>query len=102
MAATLLALYKRPEGGDDAVQTFWERYRNEHMPLIEKVPGLRGTKIWNVSRRYVGEDIIATCEMYFDDNDALKAGMRSDEMRVAGEKLNEFADGLLTLVALSE
>jgi hypothetical protein len=40
--------------------------------------------------------------MYFDDNDDLKAAMRSDEMRVAGDKLNEFADGLLTLVALSE
>jgi len=102
MAATLLALYKRPEGGDDALATFWKRYRDEHMPLIEKVPGLRGVKVWNVSRRYTGEDFVATCEMYFDDVDALKAAMRSDEMRVAGDKLNEFASGLLTLVALSE
>jgi hypothetical protein len=23
MAATLLALYKRPEGGDEALETFW-------------------------------------------------------------------------------
>ena len=51
------------------------------------MPGLRGTKVWTVSRRYVGEDFVATCEMYFDDNDALKAAMRSDEMRVAGDKL---------------
>jgi hypothetical protein len=28
--------------------------------------------------------------------------MRSDEMRVAGDNLNEFADGLLTLVTLEE
>jgi len=48
MAATLLALYKRPDGGDEALQTFWQRYRDEHMPLIAKVPGLRGTKVWNV------------------------------------------------------
>jgi uncharacterized protein (TIGR02118 family) len=102
MAATLLALYKRPEGGDEALATFWRRYRDEHMPLIERVPGLRGTKVWTVSRRYAGEDIVATCEMYFDDSDALKAGMRSDEMRVAGDNLNEFASGLLTLVALTE
>lgn len=102
MAVTLLALYKRPEGGDDALVTFWQRYRDEHMPLIDKVPGLRGTKVWNVSRRYAGEDFVATCEMYFDDVDALKAAMRSDEMRVAGDNLNEFASGLLTLVALSE
>jgi uncharacterized protein (TIGR02118 family) len=102
MAATLLALYKRPEGGDEALATFWRRYRDEHMPLIERVPGLRGTKVWTVSRRYAGEDIVATCEMYFDDSDALKAGMRSDEMRVAGDNLNEFTSGLLTLVALTE
>ena len=50
MAATLLALYKRPEGGDEALEMFWRRYREEHMPLIEKVPGLRGTKIWNVAK----------------------------------------------------
>ena len=102
MAVTLLALYKRPEGGEEALQTFWQRYRDEHMPLIDKVPGLRGTKVWNVSRRYAGEDIVAMCEMYFDDNDAIKAAMRSDEMRVAGDNLNEFASGRLTLVALSQ
>src|SRR3954471_8773384 len=102
MAATLLALYKRPDGGDDSLATFWRRYRDEHMPLINKVPGLRGTKIWNVSRRYVGEDLVAMCEMYFDDKPALKAGMASDEMRIAGDSLNEIAPGLLTLVALEE
>jgi uncharacterized protein (TIGR02118 family) len=102
LAATLLALYKRPEGGDEALHAFWQRYRDEHMPLIDKVPGLRGTKVLSVSRRYVGEDLVAICEMYFDDADALKAGMRSEEMRVAGDNLNEFANGLLTLVALSE
>jgi|SRR4051794_11012791 len=102
MAATLLALYKRPDGGDDSLATFWRRYRDEHMPLINKVPGLRGTKIWNVSRRYAGEDLVAVCEMYFDDNDALKAGMRSEEMGAAGANLNEIAPDLLTLVALEE
>jgi len=102
MAATLLALYKRPEGGDEALQMFWQRYRDEHMPLIEKVPGLRGTKIWNVSRRYTGEDLVATCEMYFDDQAALDTAMASDEMCVAGRNLREIAPGLLTLVALEE
>src|SRR4051794_3705155 len=102
MAVTLLALYKRPEGGDEALATFLQRYRDEHMPLIEKLPGLRGTKIWNVARRYAGEDVVALCEMHFDDSDALKAAMRSDEMRAAGDNLGEIAPGLLTLVALEE
>lgn len=100
MAATLLALYKRPEGGDEALQTFWQRYRDEHMPLIEKVPGLCGTKVWSVPKRFAGEDLVAMCEMYFDDEAALEAAMASDEMRVAGRNLREIAPGLLTLVAL--
>ncbi len=102
MAATLLALYKRPEGGDEALATFWQRYRDEHMPLIAKVPGLRGTKIWNVNRRYAGEDLVAVCSMEFDDNEALKAGMKSEEMAAAGANLAEIAPDLLTLVALEE
>src|SRR5436190_10464430 len=102
MPATLLALYKRPEGGDQALNTFWQRYRDEHMPLIEKVPGLRGTRIWNVPKHYAGEDLIATCEMYFDDQAAMDAAMSSEEMRVAGKNLREIAPGLLTLVALEE
>jgi uncharacterized protein (TIGR02118 family) len=102
MAATLMALYKRPEGGDEALATFWQRYRDEHMPLIDKVPGLRGTKLWRVSRKYAGEDIVAVCFMDFDDQDALKAGMRSEEMAAAGANLAEIAPGLLTLVALEE
>ncbi len=102
MAATLLALYKRPEGGDEGLATFWQRYRDEHMPLIAQVPGLRDTKIWSVSRKYAGDDLVAACAMEFDDNDALKAAMKSEEMAVAGASLAEIAPGLLTLVALEE
>jgi uncharacterized protein (TIGR02118 family) len=102
MGATLAAFYKRPDGGDEALATFWQRYRDEHMPLIEKVPGLRSTKIWNVTRKYAGDDVMAVCFMEFDDNDALRAGMKSDEMAAAGANLAEIAPGLLTLVALEE
>ena len=102
MGATLLALYKRPDGGDEALATFWQRYREEHMPLIEKVPGLRSTRVWNVGRKYMGEDLVGVCFMEFDDIDALKAGMKSAEMGAAGANLAEIAPGLLTLVALEE
>ena len=102
MAVTLLALYKRPDGGDEGLATFWQRYRDEHMPLIDKVPGVRGTKIWNVPKGYAGEDLVAVTEMYFDDQSALDAAMTSEEMRVAGKNLREIAPGLLTLVALEE
>lgn len=102
MTATLLALYKRPDGGDEALQTFWQRYKDEHMPLIEKVPGLRGSKVWDVARRYTGDDFVGLTEMYFDDMDALKSAMRSDEMTAAGQSIGEIAGPLMTLVALAE
>ena len=102
MSVTLLALYKRPDGGDDSLATFWGRYFDEHMPLIEKVPGLRGSKVWDVSRRYTGEDFIGVTEMYFNDMDALKTAMRSEEMGAAGAVITEIAGPLMTLVALQE
>ena len=101
MAATLAAFYKRPEGGDEELATFWQRYRNEHMPLIDKLPGLRGTKVWNVNRNYSGEDLVAVCFMDFDDKAALKAAMASEEMAAAGKSLGEITSpGMLTLVAM--
>jgi len=102
MSVTLLAMFKRPDGGDEALRTFWQRYHDEHMPLIAKVPGLRGSKVWDVTRRYTGEDLVGVTEMYFDDMDALKTAMRSDEMNAAGKVIGELAGPLMTLVALEE
>ncbi len=102
MPAILLALYRRPEGGDEALETFLTRYRSEHMPLIERVPGLRGSFVERVTQHYAGDDIVLVTRMTFDDEAALDAAMASDEMRQAGRVLREIAPGLLTLVALEE
>lgn len=100
--ATLLALYKRPDGGEDALKTFLARYRAEHMPLIARVPGLRGSVVEETGQHYAGEDIVLVCRMSFDDQAALDAGMASSEMRDAARNLREIAPGLLTLVALRD
>ena len=42
---TLLVLYRRPEGGPEALETFERRYATEHMPLVAQTPGLRATRI---------------------------------------------------------
>ena len=102
MTATLLAIFKRPEGGEDALDEFMSRYLDEHMPLIEMVPGLRSSVVERVAQHYAGDDIVVVTRMEFDDRAALEAGMASDEMRVAGRNLREIAPGLLTLVALEE
>jgi uncharacterized protein (TIGR02118 family) len=102
MTATLLAIFKRPEGGDDAMDEFMTRYLDEHMPLIEKVPGLRASVVEKVNHHYAGDDIVVVTRMEFDDAEALEAGMASDEMRAAGRNLREIAPEMLTLVALDE
>ena len=102
MAVTLLAMFKRPEGGDEALKTLLELYRAEHLPLIDKVPGLRGTQVEEVAQKYAGDDLVIVTRMTFDDRAALDAAMASPEMRAAGRNLAEIAPGLLTLVALND
>lgn len=100
MPVTLLALYRRPDGGEEALETFLRRYREEHLPLISQVPGLRSTTVHHVTQAYTETDLVMVTEMTFDDREALDAGMASDEMRQAGRNLREIAPGLLTLLAL--
>lgn len=102
MSATLLAIFKRPEGGEDALEEFMSRYLDEHLPLIEQVPGLRASVVEPVGQHYAGDDLVVVTRMEFDDRAALEAGMASDEMRVAGRNLRDIAPGLVTLVALDE
>ena len=102
MSVTLLAMFKRPEGGEEALATFVRRYRDEHLPLIAKVPGLRATQVEEVARKYAGDDLVIVTRMTFDDQPALKAAMASPEMGEAGRNLAEIAPGMLTLVALAE
>ncbi|MDL2336071.1 MAG: EthD family reductase [Chloroflexota bacterium] len=102
MTATLLAIFTRPEGGEDALDELMTRYLDEHMPLIEMVPGLRSSVVEKVAQHYAGEDLVIVTRMEFDDSEALQVGMASDEMKVAGRNLRDIAPGLLTLVALDE
>jgi len=100
---TLLALYRRPDGGPEALATFERRYAAEHIPLVARTPGLHGTQVRRVSGAIGGEtDLVLITTMDFDDRAALDAGLASDEMRVAGRNLREIAPGLATLLVLEE
>ena len=90
----LVALYKQP--ADPAA--FEEAYFHTHLPLIEKVPGLQKTTITRFTRTVMGEGFYMMAEMHFVDEAALKAAMKSPEMAAAGENLNSFAEGLVTLM----
>lgn len=94
----LVALYQEP--ADPAA--FDEAYFNTHIPLIEKVPGLQKTVVTRFTRTIMGDGFYMMAEMYFADKEALKTGMKSPEMAAAGENLNSFAAGLVTLMFAEE
>jgi uncharacterized protein (TIGR02118 family) len=100
---TLLAIFRRPDGGDDAVATFLRRYESEHLPLIAATPGLRSTRVQRVVQALGAEtDLVLITAMEFDDRAALDAGLASDAMRQGGRNLREIAPGLSTLLVLED
>jgi uncharacterized protein (TIGR02118 family) len=100
---TLLVLYRRPDGGAEALETLERRYRDEHLPLVADTPGLRATRIYRVSEALGSEtDLALVAAMDFDDRAAMDAGLRSDPMRAAGRILREIAPGLATFLVLED
>jgi uncharacterized protein (TIGR02118 family) len=99
---TLLALFRRPEGAD-ALATFEQRYRDEHLPLVAATPGLQSTRVWRVADALGGDsDLVVITAMDFADRAALDDGLRSDAMRAAGRNLREIAPGLSSLLVLED
>ena len=100
---TLLVLYRRPEGGDDAIETFERRYRDEHLPLVAETPGLRNVRIWRVAEALGGDtDLMLAAALDFDDRTAMDDGLRSDPMRAAGRILRDIAPALATFLVVDD
>lgn len=95
MAAKLIALYKTPA---DA-QSFDKRYFEEHLPLAEKMPGLKLIEVSKMAGAPVGEPpFYMMAELYFDDMDSLKSGLSSPEGKAAGKNIMSFAGDIVTMM----
>ncbi len=96
---TLVALFRRPDGGPDALAAFERAYAETHLPLVIETPGLRALRVLRVAGALGAEtDLAVITEMDFDDHAALDAGLASDAMRAAGRNLREIAPGLGTFL----
>jgi len=100
MSTTLLALYRRPEGGEDAVQTFRRRYADEHLPLVREVPGLQALRVGEVVRTLGESELFMVARLIFPDRATFEAALASAPMRAAGRVLREIAPGLVTMLVI--
>jgi uncharacterized protein (TIGR02118 family) len=94
--ARLIALYRTPK--DPAA--FERYYFSTHVPLAQKIPGLRKYDVSNGNA--LGPEgpsnfhMVAT--LYFDSLDAIKTALNSPEGQAAAADLGKFADGGVELI----
>lgn len=62
---------------------FDQRYREEHVPIASKLPGLRRFALSH-PRAMQGDAPYLVAELWFDDADAMKAALKSPEMGETG------------------
>ena len=83
MAVKLTVVYTKPDDADE----FDRHYREVHMPLVQRWPGLKRAEVARVTGGPAGMDspYHLITELYFDDAAALDAALASDPGREAGK-----------------
>ncbi|ADU52233.1 Ethyl tert-butyl ether degradation EthD [Thermaerobacter marianensis DSM 12885] len=90
----LVALYQHP----DDLEAFDRHYREVHLPLARRMPGLRRVEVARVTGSPGGSSpYYLMAEMYFDDDASLQAALQSAEGRAAGKDLMGFAGKIVSL-----
>lgn len=90
----LVVTYKNPENPE----TFDKYYYETHVPLCNKVPGIKEVVVNKVTGSPFGKsDLYLIAEMCFENKDDFKAAMTSPEMMATGKDLKNFAEGLTNL-----
>lgn len=91
----LVALYKKPANPAE----FDEHYYNVHIPLANKIPGLKKTEVAKVTGTPGGEsEYYLIAELYFDSMEDLKNGMGSPEGKAAAKDVMSFAKDIVYMM----
>ncbi|MCL4540473.1 MAG: EthD family reductase [Bacteroidetes bacterium] len=84
----LVALFKKPTDPT----SFEEHYENVHLPLINKMPGMKRIEISKVTGAPMTQpQFYRMAEMYFDDQNALNTAIVSPEGMASAKDLMGFA-----------
>ena len=80
--------------------TFDTYYHGTHIPLVDKIPGLKRTEVARVVGTPDGSAPAhhLITELYFDDLAALQSGMGGPEGQAAAGDIPNFATGGVTLL----
>ena len=92
----IVALHGFPTDDDH-----YERYyRDVHMPLVQRVPGVRNIRFGRALQTVDGEPppYYLISDVYFDDRAALDAALASPEMEAAIADVPNFASGGVTIL----
>jgi len=91
----LVALYKKPAD----VAAFEKHYREIHTPLAKKMPGLRKMEVSHVTGAPGGEPkFYMMAELFFDNDEAMKAALASPEGKAAGKDVMSFAGDIIYMM----
>lgn len=94
--AKLMALYRRPQD----TEAFDRVYFDEHVPLAKKMPGLRRLEIDRINGSPRGDsDYYLVASLYFDDEDAMRRSMASEESRAAARVLRDLGTEVTMVLA---
>jgi uncharacterized protein (TIGR02118 family) len=92
----VLALHNPPVGPS----RYDDYYRDVHMPLVQRVPGVRNIRFGKVLRASDGgpPPYFLISDVYFDDEEALRRALDSPEMAAAFADVPNFATGGVSIM----
>jgi uncharacterized protein (TIGR02118 family) len=92
----LVVLYKKPADAKD----FDDKYFNTHIPLANKIPGVKKIEIARVTGAPGGgeSEYHLITEVYFDSKEDMDAAMASPENRAATKNLMGFAKDIVSFM----
>ena len=90
-----IAMYKKPANPEE----FDKRYFEQHLPIASKIPGLQRVEISRVVGSPMGDpEYYLMAELYFENMEAMKAGMSSPEGKASGKDVMMFAKDIVTMM----